>query len=256
MEIESQTLNSKIHISYARVKTYDKIMILLHGYREHFQMLSVNIPLWEMARRLNAVIAVPDLDDEYYLDKPEKDYSGFISEELPAFLREKFPGKGEGISGPLPMLLGGVSMGGYGALLIGMNHPECFDAICCISGAFIAGDVAIGNPEVVGNTEETYEFFRRVFGPIDTLETDPKRNPAAAIKAAGNADKYPIIYLSCGQKDLLYERNQMISALLEQKGIKHMFRTLSGVHQAICFTNGFRFFTQYVKENQNRIGKR
>ena len=92
-------------------------------------------------------------------------FTTFIGNELPEIMRRLFPRLSRERK---DTFICGLSNGGYGALLIGLSHPEVFAAI----GAFSAGDKAdaVPKPAVPGEMEEL-----RFFEPdeIDLSEISP-----------------------------------------------------------------------------------
>ena len=144
------------------------------------------------------------------------------------------------------MYIAGISMGGYGSLLIGSAFPDKFEKIISISGAFIAHDVAIGNPQVVGelDNKEAMKYFADTFAPFDTLESDICRNPIAAI-INGDADDMPEIIMTCGTKDELYARNHDALSAFNQNDVAYKwFPIEEGMHDYDVFDAGLRWAFQ------------
>lgn len=220
-------------------------MLLLHGYDGSFGELDEKLPLVEYANLHNMMIVIPNMNNGYYLDKCNYRVNEFLmSEVIPMIFRE-FELKEE-----LPMYIAGISMGGYGSLLVGAAFPEMFKRIISISGAFIAHDVAIGNPEVVGSAEnmQVIRYFSDIFAPFDTLENDKFRNPIAAIMDC-HANGVPKLIITCGIRDLLYERNLTAIQKFAGCGIEYdWFPIEEGAHDYKCFDVGLRYAFQKLEE--------
>jgi S-formylglutathione hydrolase FrmB len=182
---------------------------------------------------------------DYYIDQPDYSIQEFIGHELPRAIQDEyFPEQ------PCEFCLAGISMGGYGSLLIGSLYPDSYRALLSISGAFITDDVLIGNPEVVGDGTDlrVTDYFRRIFAPYDQLEGSIRKNPAAAVDAATEHDGLPPIYMSCGTDDMLCSRNQKLLKHLRTKELDVTWEEIpGGQHDWDCFHHGFLALMEQMK---------
>lgn len=236
--IKSKYLNSDVPVGIVLPEKIDKVLLLLHGYNGTYKILQNNLPLSEYASSHNTLIVTPNMSNGYYIDKEDYSVSEFIKSELLEYVFKSF-----GLPPVVERYIAGISMGGYGSLLIGSKYPTEFCKIISISGAFIAHDVAIGNPQVVGlpNDNETLEYFTKTFAPFDTLENDPARNPIAAIIKSNEENDLPKIILTCGTEDPLFERNVDAIQTLDKHGIEYeWFPIEGGVHDDECFWEGMK----------------
>lgn len=146
IQIQSEYLNGEVLVGVIiPAAKIEKFMLLLHGYNGSFKHLDDNLPLKQYANDNNMIIVTPNMNNGYYLNKDNYQVNEFALQELIPLTFKRF-----GLKNELPMYIAGISMEGYGSLLIGSAFPEKFRKIISISGAFIAHDVAIGNPQVVG----------------------------------------------------------------------------------------------------------
>ena len=81
----------------------------------------------------------------------------FISGELPALCRRFFPILSDRRE---DTFIGGLSMGGYGALKCGLRAPQTFSQVISLSGALDAADTAVNN-----TVPATRAYWEDVFGP-------------------------------------------------------------------------------------------
>lgn len=126
----------------------------------------------------------------------------------------------------------GLSMGGFGALMLAFRHPEMFSSVTAHSAALFAAlpDTSgtdrrsqfmsrlVGN--IFGNPPDE-EFFRSV-NPFNLAETN-----AAAIKKSGLK-----VYFDVGEQDRLglQQPNMDFDARLTKAGIEHEFHVFPGGH--------------------------
>lgn len=126
----------------------------------------------------------------------------------------------------------GISMGGWGALMLAFKHPEMFSSVTTHSAALFAElPHPTGNDrrsqfmlQIIGNifgTPPDDEFFRSV-NPIYLAEAN-----AAAIKKSGLK-----IYFDCGEQDHygFQDSNKQFDERLTKLGIAHEFHLYPGNH--------------------------
>lgn len=174
------------------------VLYLLHGFgNNHAQWTGyTNVEMYAEERR----IAVVNLsaENKAYAKVGGDDFMRLIEEELPAFVTNYFPISDK----PEETYIAGLSMGGYGAYLHGLSHPEKYRAI----GAFSAA-VSI----------DPASFALSPFGkPKDADPAYDLKKVAALVKEQGKA--FPKIYASCGTKDPLYQADKDFIAFLKDLG--------------------------------------
>jgi len=197
-------------------ETVLKTCLWLHGYQERSADILQKSYLEKFSETYNIAVLIPDVPDTYYLDQPWNNYyteQFLISEFLPTITAlYHLPAARE------DTYIAGISMGGFGSLLLGSHFPDRFSKIVCISSAFIIDDILIGNPEVIGNFPGNLAHFQNLFGDIPSLEDSYSRNPSVAASQALKEKKLPQVFLACGTEDLLYSRNVKMRKLLELLG--------------------------------------
>lgn len=232
MVIKSELQTSLLPIQtvpYAVVfpTTCVRTLLWLHGYQERSEDLLTH-PLFEQLAEIHqAAIVFPDVPDSYYLNQSWNHCytEDFLIEEFIPYITKQHQLPAARNS----MFLAGISMGGFGSLLIGTHNPGLFGKIACISGAFILDDLLIGNPEVVGSSSNI-NHFRNLFGDIPSLADDSTRNPLCAIEAMEDKQSLPAVFLSCGTEDLLYKRNVRLHHRMQELNHDVSWYEASGNH--------------------------
>ena len=103
-----------------------RVAYLLHGLSDNATAWLENANLRELCDKYNIAFVMPEVQRSFYTDMAfGLDYYTFISEELPETVSSlfKFSEKRE------DTYIMGLSMGGYGALKIGMRNPDKFAGI-------------------------------------------------------------------------------------------------------------------------------
>jgi putative tributyrin esterase len=110
-------------------------------------------------------------------------------------------------------VVGGLSMGGYGSMVLGLKHPDLFCSVGAHSSAFDA---------------HTFERLAQAFGPMGS-ET---RRENDLYRLAGAADRklLPALFIDCGTEDFLIQSNRDFHAHLESLGIPHQYAEHPGAH--------------------------
>ncbi len=210
------------------------LVLWLHGRQERAAQILTHPLLEQLAEHHGFAVAIPDVPDTYYLNQSwnrAMTKTFLTSEFLPA-LQAKYSLP----ASPSGTAVVGISMGGFGSLLLGSRHPELFGKIASISGAFILNDVIIGNEEITGKGPKALSHFQNLFGDIPTLEDDPERNPEKAALQALADDRLPPVFLSCGTGDvLLYNRNRKLYTSLTAAGADVTWKEAAGSHQWECY---------------------
>ena len=88
-------------------------------------------------------VVMPAVDRSFYTDMSQRGnrYWTYISEELPSVARFLFP-----ISGARKdNFVAGLSMGGYGAMKLGLTFPDRFAAAASLSGALDVSQLLKGS---------------------------------------------------------------------------------------------------------------
>ena len=222
-----------------------KIMILLHGTMnerkcsEIFEYFPQELKLQELCDTHGMAVVIPLMENRYYISTEDYDCKRFISEELPAYMKEQYE-----IPDSAEVILAGISMGGYGAVLIGAQSGK-FQKIISVSGAFITEDIQKEEPEVWGtlkpDSPSVKYTFLHYFLPLENLEKSRDRNALAALELCLERTEQPQFIVTCGMKDWLYERNLKFLEALKATGMRHQFYSLEGGdHNAECFIEGLR----------------
>ena len=245
IELKSEYMQHSVTVGIVTAEKIDKVLLLLHGYGGSFQILDKELPLGEYAEENNMLMILPDMGNGYYIDRPSYRVNDFMMKELLPTVFATYD-----LRNDMPTYIAGISMGGYGSLLIGATYPKAFKQMIAISPAFIAHDVAIGNPQVVGTAKspEVMKYYAEIFAPFDTLEEDPLRNPISAVIRSHENGTVPEIIMTCGTKDELYKRNTDAMDVFRGHGVKVDWLSVEeGLHDKECFDKGLRYAFKRLK---------
>lgn len=161
------------------------VLYLLHGRGNNHATWTgyTNVELYAEERQI-AVVNI-SAEDKRYTDYGIDHFFTFMSQELPDFICGMFPIS----SRPEDTYIAGLSMGGYGTFIHGLNAPDRFAAIGGLSPS-----VKRVPPGADLYPVRDYGFNEPQYDP-DML--------AENLAAAGRA--FPKIYMACGEKDPGFE---------------------------------------------------
>lgn len=246
-KIKSEYLKDIVEIGIVEPSLYNQVLILLHGYGGTIEEVSKFFKLEEYAKKYHMLIVVPELGNQFYMDREINgkwiSISKFLAEELPAFIRTEYQ-----LNDELDMLLGGYSMGGFGTMLHGLNNSHSFKALISVSGAFAASEIAYGSPFLVGTKKKreiAYEIFmiKENEIPYEVLMEDIHRNPLAIVEQMDGDTKrtLPKLFFSCGSQDIWKASTMNFKRTLEKNAVDFYFLEIDGGHDDGVFDQGFRW---------------
>ena len=264
--------------SYAtdRTRRYP-VVYLLHGYGgtdSTFNGRLAKLP--EIADRLAAagslremIVAMPNAfslhkGSMYSNSVTSGDWEGYVAQDLVAYM----DGHYRTIANRTSRGLAGHSMGGYGAIRIGMKRPDVFSSLyilsaCCLSAQLNPRPEAMAAAEGIRTREQAEENAKTPgFGSAVTLASaaawspnpnnpplyldlpnqDGKVRPEIVAKWAANAPlamldqyvpnlkTYGAIAMDVGTKDNLITTNRRLEQALTAFGVAHTFEDYDGDH--------------------------
>ncbi|MDD3212519.1 MAG: alpha/beta hydrolase family protein [Eubacteriales bacterium] len=185
-------------------------LYLLHGICDDYTAWMRCSRIASYAAQYAIAVVMPAGGRSFYTDMAHgAKYETFISDELPRIMEAYFPlsAKRE------DRYVAGLSMGGYGALRLGLLKPERYAAAASISGPLMMQEAYQVSPwwtpelnDIFGSEEALRSGNANLTLLADWL--DPKDAPR--------------MYISCGEKDDLFGVNEAFVAKYREKfGIRY-----------------------------------
>ncbi|MCR5255532.1 MAG: acetylesterase [Acetatifactor sp.] len=215
-----------------------KTLYLLHGIFGNYTDWVTGTRIARFAEENDLCVVMPSGDNAFYVDnsKSHDFYGEFVGKELVELTRKMFPlsKKRE------DTFIGGLSMGGYGALRNGLKYNDTFGAIVALSSACDMEEFA-GRKKTDGEWFTGRDFAESCFGDLDKLlESD--NNPAYTVtKLLKSKAHIPDIYMACGESDFLLEANRKFYKFLCDNKVKVTFEVGPGAHE-------WDFWDKYIKK--------
>ncbi len=204
-----------------------KTLFLLHGYSGSSKDWLYGSKAQELAGKYNMAIVMPTGENSFYLDQKGtgKAYCRHVGQELVEYIRKTF----NIAMTKEDTYIGGLSMGGFGAIHTGLYYPETFGKIVGLSSALIIYNVKNLNKDAKDGIAD-YDYYVSVFGDLDKLETSTN-NPEQLIRNLKKENKpIPGIYMACGTEDFLINENRLFHKFLKDEGIAVEYIESPGIH--------------------------
>ncbi|RSX56142.1 acetylesterase [Bifidobacterium dolichotidis] len=172
-----------------------KTLYFLNGFTSSAQELIEYLPFRKQGELKHIAVVMPDGENSFYLDHAERysNYSSYVTKELIEETRRLLPlsTKRE------DTFLGGLSMGGYGALINGALHRDLFSKVACMSPVIDMFRMSRELPAIALKDS----MLDALFG----TEEQFKSSPMYPINAwsEGNPNDLPELYMCVGQQDAM-----------------------------------------------------
>ena len=204
-----------------------KTLYLLHGYSGSTMDWLLGSLAQEVAGKYNLAIVMPSGENSFYLDGKGtgRAYGRFVGEEIVSYTNRVF-----GLSSKREdTLIGGLSMGGFGAIHTGLKYHDTFGSIIGLSSALIVNSI-MNKEEGYSNEIADYDYYVSVFGDLSKLENS-ENNPEYLVKKLVKEGKQiPAIFMACGTEDFLIEENREFYRFLKENNVEVTYKESPGVH--------------------------
>jgi putative tributyrin esterase len=201
-------------------------LYLLHGYDADITDWARGTNLTAYAARHHLIIVTPEASTGWYVNSvsdPKAKFDDFVTKDVIGYVDAHF----RTIPEPFARAIAGVSMGGYGAVFLGLKHYDTFAAIGSFSGAL--GIVHQEPPKPSANEPEDMRKFRQEmesrFGTYGSKE-QKERDPFELVDKIP-LEKMPMLFIVCGGEDGLADINHQFITLIAQHRIPYEYHERS-----------------------------
>ncbi len=198
------------------------VLYLLHGLDGHYTDWVDRTKLAQHLGGRALIVVTPEGANSWYVNwhaGTNERWEDYLAHDLIADVDARFRTEARRES----RFIAGLSMGGYGALRMGLKHPEQYAIAASVSGA-----LNITRLETYGWTDGLRAGFLKAFGPQGSdrrAEDDvfelARRAPPGAM---------PFFYLDCGAADPFLPGNRELAAILQERKIAYEYRETPGAH--------------------------
>jgi S-formylglutathione hydrolase FrmB len=257
VEFEAPSVGRKMKYNIALPRRYAEtddrypVLYLLHGLTSNYTAWA-RLGAGRAGRAYDLIVVMPDVGNSWYANWAESEsgqknaWEDFIITDLIGHVDSTYRtlARREGRA------INGLSMGGYGGLMLGLKHPDMFCSVGSHSGAvaFAKGaanrlrsgeDLARlkGNrtPSETPNPDIGIEGFssqaeRTPKGKLFTKPEEADAYDPFKLVLAVPKERLPHIYVDCGTDDRLLKSNQDFVKLLMDNKIPFTYAESGGGH--------------------------
>ncbi len=227
-------------------------LYLLHGLTSNYTAWArMRVP--DYAANYDLIVVMPDAGNSWYVNwaKSEEgqknDWEHYMINDLIGHVDENF----RTIPRREGRAINGLSMGGYGALMLGLRHPDLFCSIGSHSGALTYARSM--RARVEGQARDAGARGRRepsnredprigVAGFSSQVDRTPKGVAFATVEECDGYDPFklvlqvpkdqlPHIYIDCGTEDRLISGARALADVLRENTIPFTYAESPGAHR-------------------------
>lgn len=195
------------------------VLYLLHGLLDDQTTWLTRTRLLEYAQQYRLVVVMPYAQRSFYADQPEGyAWRSWVESELPDKIEQWLN---------VPLVenrrhIAGLSMGGYGALKLGLSRPERFRSMASFSGVLdLAAEAERTDRDMPITTDLNLSF-----GSAGSIE-----GSGADLFALPFSADTPPMFITCGLSDSLLPGNQRFCAKLESADVDVSYEEMAGGHE-------------------------
>lgn len=201
-------------------------LILLHGFNGRETDWSTLTPLGETIGELPLVVVMPEGHSAWYVNSatvPEDRYDDHVMCDLRMMIARRHAVDTARLS------IGGLSMGGYGALVLALRYPRTFQFVASFSSSL---DIPMDIPLLERHGRQGMRpELERAFGPVRSAawtEHDP-----FTLASTTDTTGAPYFYIATGIQDEFRERlayHRRLVEILRTRGFRYEYHESPGRH--------------------------
>jgi S-formylglutathione hydrolase FrmB len=202
-----------------------RCLYLLHGLSDDESIWMRRTSIERYASKYGIAVVMPRGDRSFYTDiTGGEKYFTYISSELPKIITDLFPVSDRREDN----IIGGLSMGGYGAIKAALRKPERFSRAIALSPVADIRSFFDRAPATLG----------RVFGDKGDISAHDDLFELSA--SLNDSENRPMVFMAVGNSDFLYSDIERFKEHLEKLGYDLSYLEGEGAHS-------WDFWDEYIK---------
>jgi S-formylglutathione hydrolase FrmB len=214
------------------------VLYLLHGHDGGHRNWVDRTNLLAHTARLPLIIVLPDAGNSWYTNsaaRPDERFEEYVAKEIPAFIDQNF----RTLTYREARYVAGLSMGGYGALKLGLKYSARFS----LAGSFS------GNPLAAENTASP--TIVDAFGPAGSASR--AENDLLALARDARIAEGTYFYVDCGSADRLLAGNRAFAQAMAARPLAYEYHEVPGTHGWEFWDRRLPVFLRLVEERIARL---
>ena len=215
------------------------VLYLLHGLSDDHTIWARWTSIERYVAGRNLMVVMPDGGRSFYCNDPRPGgmaYEDHIVRDVAGFVDATF----RTLAVPNGRAIAGLSMGGYGALMLAMRHPDVFSVACSHSGVTtFLHPLSDPRPDI------------RIISGI--LPQDGRYDLFKLSRQLAKSRRKPALRMDCGREDAFIKDNRAFHAHLKKIGYAHEYRENPGNHTWEYWDLHIRESLDFVLANLRRV---
>lgn len=214
------------------------VLYLLHGHDGGHRNWLDRTNLLAHTAPLPLIVVLPDAGNSWYTNshaRPEERFEEYVAREIPAFIDQHF----RTLTYREARYVAGLSMGGYGALKLGLKYSARFS----LAGSFS------GDPLAAGDT--SHQRLNHVFGPVGS--SSRAENDLVALARDARIADGSYFYIDSGIADRLLARNRAFVQAMSARPLAYEYHEVPGAHTWEFWDRRLPVFLKLVEERIARL---
>ncbi len=210
------------------------VLYLLHGFSGHYSDWCEKTRIVAYAKPYEEIVVMPEGKNSWYVDNyanPKMQWEDYIIDDLIPYV----DGHYRTIASRQGRAIAGLSMGGYGAMFLGLKHHEMFAAAASLSGVVASANL----PRWDKTAQQAIEKDKNYAGIKKALSADfgPRKNPARngedpfLLISKLTPENCPQLFLAIGWGDSLLDENRKFVGLLARLKMPYRYAEVPGKHE-------------------------
>lgn len=253
----SESLDRDMYINVVLPRGYENsalnypVLYLCHGYSSNLHEFEfIGVPKY--LNMFDMIVVMVDVGNSSYVnwavseDGKSYQFADHVTKDIINYVDKHF----RTIADRRGRAINGISMGGFGAISLGLSNPDLFCSIGSHSGALNMADryrqmIESGTvPPARAQQQDTIMRYRGINIPGFSTMKDrtPKGKPFLTNEDVDKVDPFklvlnipseqiPHIYIDCGDKDFLISQSEEFIKLLMENNIPFQFGRSGGTHE-------------------------
>lgn len=264
LKVKSAILGKEVKYNLYLPPGYDAtnrsypVLYLLHGYSDDEtgwtqfgEAQHIADKAIESGEAPAMIIVMPDAGVSWYINSHDGKtrYEDFFVSELIPHIEANYRARAKKEF----RAIAGLSMGGYGTLLLATKHPDLFSSAAPLSGAVWTDTEIVSMPEARWNGYMSDLFGKNLQGK-DRLNDHWYKNSILKIVETTPIEKLKSVrfYIDCGDDDFLIKGNMALHSAMIDKGVPHEFRVRDGGHSWLYWRTALPEVLKFVGKSFQR----
>ncbi len=223
--IPQKSNDGEIGVSQNTADGKFRCLYLLHGLSDDHSIWLRRTSIERYAQEYGICVIMPAAGRSFYTDmKYGGKYYTYIAKELPSIMKEIFNVSDKREDN----FIAGLSMGGYGALKIGLTECEHFSAAAGLSSV----------ADIIGLTDTFKETYIPIWG--ENIDIPPQDDLFYLAEKCDSHPLKPRIFMGEGTEDFMYKENVKLKEHFEKLHYDFTYRESAGTHS-------WAFWDEYIQ---------